>query len=121
MPLKDKAERKKYHAHYMREVWYPKNKEKHIRLVKRLKLRVRTYLAEYKRSQSCSDCGVSGAQYPDILDFDHVGIKKFEIGSWAKSALSIETVEAEIKKCEVVCANCHRIRTLKRRQGQSIQ
>ncbi|MBY0539397.1 hypothetical protein K2P56_03130 [Patescibacteria group bacterium] len=118
MPLKDKKKRKEYHAYYMREVWYPKNKEKHMRLVKSLKLRVRAYLEKYKRSQSCGDCGISGARHPEILDFDHIGLKKFEVGSWAKSALSIKTVQEEIKKCEVVCANCHRIRTEKRRKSQ---
>jgi hypothetical protein len=120
MPLKDPLKRKQYHSQYMRTVWYPKNKQVHIARVRRLKLKVQIFLVDYKRAQTCKDCGISGARNPEILDFDHIGTKKFEIGSWAKSALSIESVEKEIKKCEVVCANCHRIRTTRRRRQNSV-
>ena len=56
----------------------------------------------------CIDCG---KRYPPyVMDFDHVnGEKKFNVGKFG--ALSTERVLAEIAKCEVVCANCHRIRT----------
>ena len=121
MPLKDPAKRKEYHAQYMRDVWYPKNKKKHIGYVKNLKIRIQKYLQEYKRKGKCKDCGISGARHPEIFDFDHLGGKTFEIGGWAKSVLSLERVQAEMKKCELVCANCHRIRTAKRSRRQAVQ
>lgn len=114
MAHKDPARRKEYHAKYMKEIWYPKNKEKHISYVRRNKKRVTEFIEQYKRARSCADCGFLGKDFPYVLDFDHVGsdtIKKFNIGSWSHTVLSIEAIELEIKKCELVCANCHRKRT----------
>jgi hypothetical protein len=51
------------------------------------------------------------------LDFDHLpGEEKlFSIGQGAKEkGMTMEKLNAEIKKCELVCANCHRVRTLVR-------
>jgi hypothetical protein len=65
------------------------------------------------KSQPCPDCG---RLYPPVcMDFDHVrGKKLFGIGhGWHTRAL--KAVEAEIAKCEVVCSNCHRIRTALRK------
>lgn len=56
----------------------------------------------------CADCGEVYPPY--VMDFDHVrGEKKFTISQ----ALDGETEDllAEIAKCDVVCANCHRERT----------
>jgi|CXWL01.1.fsa_nt_gi hypothetical protein len=118
MAHKDPVRRKEYHAKYMKEVWYPKNKEKHISYVRKNKKRVTEFIEQYKRARSCSDCGFPGKEFPYVLDFDHVGsgtIKKFNIGSWSHTVLSIEAIEQEIKKCELVCANCHRKRTFSKK------
>lgn len=57
----------------------------------------------------CTDCGKT--LLPEAMDFDHVaGVKVKEISdmwSWGR-----EKVLTEIAKCELVCANCHRIRTV---------
>lgn len=114
MPLADPKKRREYHARYMKEVWYPRNKKKHLSYIKRNKERVSDYIERLKRKGRCADCGFSGKAYPYVLDFDHQdgGVsKKFNVGSWRRSVLSIESVQREIAKCELVCANCHRIRT----------
>jgi len=114
MAHKDPVRRKEYHAKYMKEVWYPKNKEKHISYVRRNKRRVTEFIEQYKRARSCVDCGFSGREFPYVLDFDHIDssvVKKFNVGSWSHSVLSIEAIKREIEKCELVCANCHRKRT----------
>ncbi len=114
MPLKDLNKRKRYHAQYMKEVWYPKNKKKHLGYVKRNKLRVAKFIEAYKKTRQCVDCGFSGKKFPYVLDFDHAnnaGMKQFNVGNWSRSVLSIEAIVREIEKCELVCANCHRIRT----------
>jgi len=44
------------------------------------------------------------------MDFDHVrGRKLFDIAQGKE--LSMASVRREIKKCDLVCANCHRIRS----------
>ena len=62
----------------------------------------------------CADCGERFRT--EEMDFDHVrGTKAFDIanGRWQ---VSVETLEREIAKCEVVCAVCHRLRTRDRRR-----
>lgn len=49
------------------------------------------------------------------MDFDHVGDKAFNIATAIDKRWS--EIQAEIKKCDVVCANCHRIRTYTRLQA----
>lgn len=73
------------------------------------KMRIKDYLRKLKVTKGCADCGYNA--HHAALDFDHVrGEKKFNIaGSWG----TIQCLR-EIEKCEVVCSNCHRIRTLNR-------
>jgi hypothetical protein len=67
------------------------------------------FLAPFKRLP-CADCGGS---FPDCaMDFDHRNPdeKSFAI-SHKRSLAHREDVIAEIAKCDVVCSNCHRVRT----------
>lgn len=72
----------------------------------------RAFIHEIK-SVPCADCDKSFD--PICMDFDHLGDKSFSI-SQAMSC-SLDRLLAEIDKCEVVCANCHRLRTRDRRVG----
>ena len=47
------------------------------------------------------------------MDFDHIGSKRLEVSRLVFVSGTAALLE-EIKKCEVVCANCHRIRTMRR-------
>jgi hypothetical protein len=72
-----------------------------------------TYLLEYFNSNPCVDCG---EEDPVVLEFDHLDAdaKSFDIGQ-ALPYRRWQTILEEIEKCEVVCANCHRRRTARRR------
>lgn len=61
----------------------------------------------------CADCKI---QYPPyVMDFDHVrGTKLFNISVAFANRYPIDKTLAEIAKCDVVCSNCHRIRTHQR-------
>lgn len=63
---------------------------------------------EYKNNSKCDDCG---ERNPIVLEFDHLRDKEFSIGSMANAGYSWNKIREEIQKCDVVCANCHRIRT----------
>lgn len=67
-------------------------------------------LAEYLHQHPCVDCGETD---PVVLEFDHLGNKSFNV-AYGMRARSWEAVLAEIEKCEVVCANCHKRRTAAR-------
>jgi hypothetical protein len=51
------------------------------------------------------------------MDFDHVGTKTGDVSKFVYTS-SPDRVLAEAKKCEVVCANCHRERTFRRLREQ---
>lgn len=61
------------------------------------------------KSQPCMDCGRSYPYY--VMDFDHQYDKSFQIANAVSLNYPIAKIVAEIEKCEVVCSNCHRIRT----------
>jgi hypothetical protein len=71
--------------------------------------RDRLYFQQIKLERGCVDCGYRAS--PVALDFDHLPgtVKRYRIACMA--GMKRELVDAEIAKCEVVCANCHRIRT----------
>lgn len=70
-------------------------------------------LAAVKLTAGCTDCGYS--EHASALEFDHLpGFAKrgAVAGNLAKGTL-LRLFE-EIAKCEVVCSNCHRVRTWRR-------
>lgn len=56
----------------------------------------------------CVDCGEKN---PIVLEFDHKKDKVDCVGEIARRNGSLKAVKDEIAKCEVRCANCHRIKT----------
>jgi hypothetical protein len=70
------------------------------------------YVTELKMKFGCVDCGYKG--HPAALDFDHLPGHTKRRGISRMVQAHRNTLLAEIAKCEVVCANCHRIRTWRR-------
>ena len=97
--------------------WYANNpiqsEKTRLRRIEGRKAR-REYLVECK-SVPCMDCGVSYPHY--VMDFDHRNPKEkhFVLAEAADNNVSWERIKVEISKCDVVCSNCHRIRTHKQR------
>lgn len=76
---------------------------------KNAKVRRTDFIRSLKEGKPCIDCGFVG--HPCQMDFDHVrGKKRFTISSTVHS-ISYKDLLTEILKCDVVCANCHRLRT----------
>lgn len=74
-----------------------------------------------KEDTPCMDCGNN---YPfECMDFDHrdPDTKHNNVGTMVTHGHNREKVMAEIAKCDIVCSNCHRTRTRKRRlaKGQT--
>jgi hypothetical protein len=75
----------------------------------------RDWAQTFKLEQGCMDCP-DGTVWPaECLDFDHVTDDKFDnVSRMLSQGYKLERIQVEIAKCEVVCANHHRMRTASR-------
>lgn len=66
---------------------------------------------EMKTDVACMDCGETHPAF--AMDFDHrdPDTKKFNISRAAGMGVDFAALMAEIDKCDIVCAVCHRYRT----------
>lgn len=100
---------------------YQKNKEriKNIELSKK-KATIQTrkrrkdiqkYIDDIKKN-GCNKCKLKNEQYLCIFHFDHI-YKKYKVNGVGKLAKdSLQRVKEEMKYCQLLCANCHEIKTL---------
>lgn len=118
MPFKDSSTRKTYMKEYHKK-YYADNmeaiKEKTVKANRRLRTRNREFLINIKESSPCTDCGKKFPYY--VMHFDHIYEKNASIATLSRACVSLERLQQEINNCELVCSNCHAIRTHERLQG----
>lgn len=102
-----------------RRSWYEGSaKERHKENVHARKRRVRDeareYVVSYLSEHPCVECGEDD---PVVLEFHHRDgdEKERAISELIGGGYSIETIQKEIDKCDVMCANCHRKKTMRDR------
>jgi formate-dependent nitrite reductase cytochrome c552 subunit len=85
---------------------------------KRESWRAHARLLDQLRDRPCTDCG--GRFEPCAMDFDHRDPRsKRSAVTRLIGRAGIETILEEAAKCDIVCANCHRLRTFLRRSTES--
>lgn len=87
--------------------YYEKNKHIYLEKNKRKVQRMKVFIPQSKEVP-CADCGKSYPYY--VMDFDHRENKEAQVGKLVHFG-SWKRLLREMEKCDVVCANCHRIRT----------
>lgn len=99
MPYKDPEKQKAY-----QKTWTKRNRpDTNLR-----KKKHRDKVALIKEASPCTDCGQYYPSY--VMQYDHIADNKVSpVAKIYGSAWS--TIMEEIAKCELVCANCHAIRT----------
>lgn len=91
------ANKEKWRAYYEKSPRYQQLQENYANLI------------AYLIAHPCVDCGEAD---PIVLEFDHVrGVKQFNIGEAISRGGAWDLISAEIEKCDVRCANCHRRKT----------
>ena len=111
-PRSTNEQRKEWYSIRMKK---PEYREKLRKQGKKLYQKVQAFLRNYKIEHGCKDCGYS--EHHAALSFDHIlGEKKLNVCN----SKSINQAKSEIEKCEVVCFNCHSIRTFERLQERKI-
>ena len=101
--MKTREEQREYERKWFST---PKGHAKRIEINKRRRHKMRIWFAEIKSNLSCATCGET---HPATLDFHHVNPNEKD-GAISAMVLasSKKKLLAEIEKCIVLCANCHR-------------
>lgn len=88
---------------------YAANSEEHKKIVKARHRRVitanRDWYVQEKSKLKCANCPETEAA---CLDFHHVKGKDRAIGEGLHRGWNIERIKAEMRRCVVICSNCHR-------------
>lgn len=92
---------------------YYKNNSEYFLNKNRLRKKLLSEFVNNIKNNPCMDCGI---KYPPVaMDFDHRENKLYNISEMVMyKGSSKKNILKEIKKCDLVCANCHRIRTHER-------
>jgi hypothetical protein len=90
--------------------YYAAHREAELERVRVRQAATLEYLRDLRR-RPCQDCG--GTFPPWVMDFDHRDPreKKFSIAAGKVLLKPRATLLEEIAKCDIVCANCHALRT----------
>jgi predicted HNH restriction endonuclease len=106
MPYKDPVVRKAYHKTRSRK-YYLENKDKVLAAVKIQRAIGKATWDTFKRTLKCTKCKQN---HPATLDFHHIDpSEKENLVSKLVSNGCFAAAMKEVKKCIVLCANCHRI------------
>ena len=67
---------------------------------------------------TCIDCGLH-SEYAEVYDFHHRDPEEKSMGitRMINTSKSWEKIREELDKCDLLCANCHRIRHAKEDKG----
>lgn len=88
-----------------RRAWYSRNRAHAIEEIKRRKREIASWYREFKKSLMCAKCG---EDHPGCLDFHHRDEEEKDRPVSQMLRLGKKRILAEIAKCDVLCANCHR-------------
>lgn len=91
----------------LRKNHYDRNKDQIINDIAKRKQKRLIWLKNFKSNLSCEKCGEN---HIATLDFHHKNPKKkeFQIGYAVRYGYGKEKILNEIKKCNILCSNCHR-------------
>jgi len=119
----EQREKRNRRAKKYRKLWSPEQRKRYNK-VKSRAARVRhkerrIVVQKYKVLKGCSICGFN--KNYSALDFDHIdrNKKRKNVSRLIGDTCSWKIVVAEIKKCRVLCANCHRMKTQKNREYEN--
>ena len=105
MPYKDKDQRARYNREYNKG-WYQRHKVEVIERRKKNQCEIKIWYRDYKSTLYCKMCG---EDHPACLQFHHrdKAEKSFSIADMAQRPSSRKRIVEEIRKCDVLCVNCH--------------
>ena len=95
--------KKYHHSHFV------DNRASYYASRDRSQQKIRDWIIQYKQSHPCVDC--KGYFHPAAMHFHHLDPATKVDGIASLSRYSLRRVKDEVAKCELVCANCHAVKT----------
>ena len=90
-----------------RDWYYKKNTAKRKQHKARYEKRNKEFIQRYKKQCKCAKCGLANKPY--LLEFHHIDptIKYKSVTDLQFNAYSMKLIKDEIRKCVMICRNCH--------------
>lgn len=106
--------RRAYDAEYWR-----RTRAERLQTRKKHRKQLLAWYRSLKEGRPCADCG--GVFHHAAMHWDHLPgmTKERELSNMVLRGFRRRTIMEEIAKCELVCANCHAVRTFDRASGRS--
>ena len=122
MPFKCEIKRREWELKYRRGLPQEIKVRYHRRdniTKKKLRNRRKKIINRYKLLKGCQLCGYK--KHFSALDFDHINkITKIKsISRLVTDTVSLKKIKDEVRKCNVLCSNCHRIKTYKNKDWKN--
>nr|WP_083893854.1 hypothetical protein [Halovivax asiaticus] len=88
--------------------WHYRNREWNTKRTLRRRTRLREWVRDQRQQRGCTRCGMND---PGCLDFHHRKdeSKRMNVGEMVTYGYGKDALREEIAKCDVLCANCHRL------------
>lgn len=103
----------------IRKAYYENNKVKEQSRIKERRVELKKTYKEFKKTLKCTLCN---EDHPATLQFHHLdpNEKEIEVSLAVTNGWSFKRIEEEIKKCIVLCANCHMKEHYEIKQGTTL-
>jgi len=85
---------------------YQKDSDRYKERARKRTKEIRKFRDGYKEDKYCIICGYN--KCITALEFHHPGKKKDNISKLMGGGYSLARIKEELKRCDIVCANCHR-------------
>ena len=86
--------------------YYALHPQRQVQRNQQTRARNRKFIRDYKQGKACGRCGFDN---PLAFHFHHTGEKTVGIARTINLGWSLQRIQSEIDKCEIICANCHMI------------
>jgi hypothetical protein len=115
MPYKDQNVKQTKQKTYS-NTYYAKNK---TAVIAASKISAKAYKEQWRSFKATLSCVNCGQNHPATFDFHHVdrATKEYSVNALVKNRAFKKAIE-EVKKCVVLCANCHRIHHYEEHQNK---
>ena len=116
--LKKNKQAREYRKRMPLEVQLRINKGRAISRRKLSEFR-QSILRKYKLLKGCASCGCK--KHFNVLDFAHINkaTKINSISVMVKGSISFKRIKDEVRKCKILCANCHRLETYENKDWEN--